>query len=85
MRQPTNDEMTDNIEMMLDWRRNKFQLAKVYGGLCAAPFHYLHFEQLLSDMGATEMKRSLIADNFLPIDADAFADHLRSTPSYSVS
>ncbi len=81
-KQPTADEMNDNIEMMLDWKRNKRPAAQVYGGLCSAPFHFLHFDELLADMGAKVRKRNPLAENFAPPNADAFGEFLRSTPQY---
>ena len=50
--QPTETEMRDNIEMMLNWRRKERPAAQVYGGLCSAPFHFKHFDELLADIGA---------------------------------
>ena len=47
------------------------QLAEVYGGLCAAPFHFKHFDELIADMGATKRKRNPIAENMSPPNAQA--------------
>lgn len=80
--QPSADEMNANIEMMLDWKRNKRPAAQVYGGLCSAPFHFLHFDELLADMGAAVRKRNPIAENMAPPNADAYARFLKSTPQY---
>ncbi len=82
--QPTPAEMNENIEMMLDWKRNKRPAAQVYGGLCSAPFHFLHFDELLADMGATVRKRNLIAENLAPPNAEAYGRFLKSTPQYTV-
>ncbi|MEZ5811762.1 MAG: NAD(P)/FAD-dependent oxidoreductase [Rhizobiaceae bacterium] len=81
-KQPTAAQMNENIEMMLDWKRNKRPAAQVYGGLCSAPFHFLHFDELLADMGAQVRKRNPLAENFTPPNADAYARFLRSTPQY---
>ena len=80
--QPSAEEMNENIEMMLDWKRNKRPAAQVYGGLCSAPFHFLHFDELLADMGATVKKRNPIAENLSPPNAEAYGRFLRSSPRY---
>lgn len=83
-RQPTAGEMSENIEMMLDWKRTKRPAAQVYGGLCSAPFHFLHFDELLADMGATVHKRNFFAENFAPPNAEAYGRFLNSVPKYEV-
>jgi cation diffusion facilitator CzcD-associated flavoprotein CzcO len=84
-RQPSAIEMNDNIEMMLQFKRTERPAARVYGGLCVAPFHFKHFDELLDDMGATKRRRSALAEKFTPPDADAFATYLASTPRYAVT
>jgi len=82
--QPSDRQMRDNIEMMLDWRRKERPAAKVYGGLCSAPFHFRHFDELLADMGAARCKRSNpLAEQFSYPNADAFGGYLASTPQYA--
>ena len=51
-RQPSAQAMRDNIEMMLHFKRVERPAAGVYGGLCVAPYHFKHFDELLADMGA---------------------------------
>jgi dimethylaniline monooxygenase (N-oxide forming) len=81
--QPSEAEMRDNIEMMLNWRRKERPAAQVYGGLCSAPFHFKHFDELLADMGARKAKRSNpLAEQFSYPDADAYGTFLASTPQY---
>ncbi len=80
--QPTAETMKASIEQDLDWKRNKRPAAQVYGGLCSAPFHYLHFDELLADMGATVTKRNIVAENLMPPDADAYGRFLKSAPQY---
>ncbi|MFZ7091217.1 flavin-containing monooxygenase [Primorskyibacter sp. 2E233] len=81
--QPTETQMRENIDMMLNWRRKERPAAKVYGGLCSAPFHFKHFDELLADMGAKKSKRSNpLAEQFSYPDADAYGDFLASTPQY---
>ncbi|MES0882401.1 flavin-containing monooxygenase [Roseibium sp. SCP14] len=82
--QPSVKEMRENIDTMLEWRRKERPAAKVYGGLCSAPFHFRHFDELLTDMGATRNKRSNpLAEQFSYPNADAFGEFLASTPQYA--
>ncbi len=80
--QPTKDEMHKNIEMMLHFKRVERPAAGVYGGLCAAPYHFKHFDELLSDIGAKKSRRNLLVETFSTPDADAYAQFLASAPSY---
>ena len=82
--QPSDSEMRRNIDDMLKWRRQERPAAKVYGGLCSAPFHFRHFDELLEDMGARKKKRSNpLAEQFSYPNADAYGTFLASTPQYS--
>ena len=81
-RQPTAQQMRDNIEMMLHFKRVERPAAGVYGGLCVAPYHYRHFDELIADIGAQQTKRNGLAERFLPPDADAYAKYLASAPDY---
>ena len=69
---------------MLNWRRNERPAAKIYGGLCVAPYHFKHFDELIDDMGAREKRRNPLVENLSPPDADAYARYLRSAPDYQV-
>ncbi|MGR3621624.1 flavin-containing monooxygenase [Pseudophaeobacter sp.] len=81
--QPSRADMDRNIEMMLDWRRRERPAAQVYGGLCSAPFHFKHFDELLSDMGATKTKRANpLAEQFSYPNAPAYGAFLASAPQY---
>jgi hypothetical protein len=80
--QPTAQQMRDNIEMMLHFKRVERPAAGVYGGLCVAPYHYRHFDELMADIGAKTRKRGGLAGHFLPPDADAYAEFLTSAPEY---
>ena len=84
-KQPSAREMHENIDMMLDWKRNERPAASVYGGLCVAPYHFRHFDELLEDIGATVKKRNPLAERFAPPNADAFGRYLQSAPVYSAS
>ena len=77
--------MNENIAMMLDWKRNERPAAGVYGGLCVAPYHFKHFDELLDDIGATVRKRNPLAENLAPPDADAYARYLKSAPQYQAA
>ena len=79
--QPSAQAMRDNIEMMLHFKRVERPAAGVYGGLCVAPYHYKHFDELLADIGATKRSRGL-KEMFTPPNADAYAGFLASAPAY---
>lgn len=81
-RQPDEATMRADMEANLNWRRNQRPAAQVYGGLCSAPFHFRHFDELVADMGATQTRRGFLAENFTPPDADAYGRYLASTPQY---
>ena len=83
--QPTTREMMSNIQMMLNWRRFERPAAQVYGGLCSAPFHFKHFDELLNDMGATKTRRNNpLAEQFSYPNAQAYGEYLASAPAYTV-
>jgi hypothetical protein len=82
--QPTAAEMYKNMDMMLHFRRVERPAASVYGGLCIAPYHFKHFDELLADMGATIRRRSPLVEKFTPPDADVYARFLASAPDYKV-
>lgn len=85
-RQPSEGEMRANIEQMLKWRRNERPAAQVYGGLCSAPFHFKHFDELLADMGARKRKKANpLAETFSFPDAGAYGVFLGSAPQYRAS
>ncbi|AQQ05769.1 monooxygenase [Roseibium algicola] len=82
--QPTDREMRTNIDQMLHWRRRERPAAQVYGGLCSAPFHFRHFDELLADMGAAKRKRANpLAEQFSYPNAEAYGTFLGSTPQYA--
>jgi dimethylaniline monooxygenase (N-oxide forming) len=81
-RQPTAQQMRDNIEMMLHFKRVERPAASVYGGLCVAPYHFRHFDELIGDIGAKQTRRNGLAERLLPPDAEAYAGFLASAPDY---
>lgn len=56
--QPSVAAMQKDIVHMQSWKRNQRPAAAVYGGQCVAPFHFRHFDELLTDMGATQTRPS---------------------------
>lgn len=83
--QPNPTTMNENIDMMLNWKRRERPAAKIYGGLCSAPFHFRHFDELLADIGATKTKRSNpLAEKFVHPNAAAYGEFLASAPQYQV-
>lgn len=81
--QPSRAEMEADIEANLAWRRKERPAAQVYGGLCSAPFHFRHFDEVLADIGATKRKRSNpLAEQFSYPSAPAYGAFLASAPQY---
>ena len=83
--QPTTAEMRENIEMMLHFKRVERPAAGVYGGLCVAPYHFKHFDELLADIGTTKHRRGALAEKFTPPDAGAYATFLATAPDYQAT
>jgi hypothetical protein len=77
--------MNADIDIMLNWKRKERPAAGVYGGLCVAPYHFKHFDELLADMGAKITKRGALVEKVTPPDADAFARYLASVPEYALT
>jgi dimethylaniline monooxygenase (N-oxide forming) len=80
--QPTAQEMRDNIEMMLHFKRVERPAAGVYGGLCVAPYHFKHFDELLADIGVAGRRRNPLVEKFTPPDAAAYGRFLAAAPDY---
>ena len=81
--QPSAADMRADIDMMLKWKRKDRPAAQIYGGLCSAPFHFRHFDELVADMGAKKRKRANpLAEQFSYPNAAAYGDYLASTPQY---
>ena len=51
-KQPTAAEMHEEYGHDAALQRVERPAAGVYGGLCVAPYHFKHFDELLDDMGA---------------------------------
>jgi cation diffusion facilitator CzcD-associated flavoprotein CzcO len=83
--QPTPAQMQTNIAMMLHFKRVERPAAGVYGGLCVAPYHFKHFDELLADIGVTHRRSNPLVEKFTPPDAAAYARFLASAPDYKVT
>ena len=79
-RQPTNAAMRAGIARALDWRRRGRGVASTYGGLCVAPFHHAHFDELMADMGAQTKLSNVLAAHLAPISPAAYAGLLATAP-----
>eukprot|EP00903_Cladosiphon_okamuranus_P008482 g8149.t1 len=80
---PSADEMNASIDAMQKWRRKERPAAQKYGGLCTAPFHFRHFDELLEDIGATKRHRANpLVELFVRPSTDAYGDFLASAPEY---
>jgi len=79
--QKTPTEMLHEIDRMLKWKREVYPSAAVYSGNCIAPFHHLHFDEILDDVGATTRDTSMFS---YPC-AQLYGKCLDSAPKYSVS
>jgi len=81
--QPSESAMREDIDMTLAWKRTQRRAAKVYGGLCSAPFHFKHFDELLADMGASKLSHANpLSENFSYPDYKTYRECLASTPQY---
>lgn len=85
VRQPTDDQMRRTIVEMVHWRRHIRPAAGSYGGLCIAPYHFKHFDELIDDIGAKVRRRNPITEKFTPPDASAFGRYLSSAPAYQAA
>ena len=79
-RPPTDAGMRAEIERTLDWKRRRRVAAAGYGGLCVAPFHHAHFDELMADMGARSRRGNALAAYLAPIDPEAYAELLETAP-----
>ncbi len=79
-RQPTDADMRAGIARALDWRRRDRTVAQTYGGLCMAPFHHAHFDELMRDMGARTKPANVLAAHLAPISPKAYAKLLDTAP-----
>ncbi|WP_349368072.1 NAD(P)/FAD-dependent oxidoreductase [Salinarimonas sp.] len=80
--QPTKEAMNAAIEEHLRWRRQVRPVAQAYGGLCAAPYHFRHLDELVGDMGCRVRARNPLANFLLPPNAEAYGRYVASAPDY---
>jgi dimethylaniline monooxygenase (N-oxide forming) len=83
--QPSVAQMQSEVNRMAIWRREIRPAAAEYGGLCIAPFHYRHFDDLLTDMGATISNTGWWRECLSYPRADRYEDCLNSAPNYRVA
>ena len=82
-RQPSPEDMYNSIKSKKEWKRTVRPVAKVYNGQCVAPFHYHHFNELLTDMGAMiRTRHKPLLEYFHFPHAASFGRFLASTPKY---
>lgn len=79
---PEPAKMREEITDMLHWRRHIKPNMGVYGGLCIAPYHFHHLDELMRDMGAKTRRTNPLASQFAPLDPLAYKGLLASAPDY---
>ena len=79
-RQPTPAEMNADIARALDWKRRGREVAATFGGLCVAPYHHAHFDELMEDMGARTKPANPLAAYLAPVDPRVYAGLLATAP-----
>jgi len=70
---PSPAAMRTEIARVLAWKRKTRPAASQFGGLCIAPYHFAHFDELMHDMGVRPTTKNPIAATLLPIDPKAYA------------
>lgn len=79
-RQPTHAEMNAEIARALDWKRRGREVAATFGGLCIAPYHHAHFDELMKDMGARTKPANPLVAYLAPVDPRVYAGLLATAP-----
>jgi cation diffusion facilitator CzcD-associated flavoprotein CzcO len=82
---PTPEAMRASIALDLGWKRTQRPVAATFSGLCIAPYHFVHFDELLGDMGARKKPRNPIVAHLLPINPKHYAALLASAPRVPLS
>ena len=82
-RQPTDVAMRADMDRMIEWKRRDRTVAATYGGLCVAPFHHAHFDELMADMGARRKPRNALAAYLAPISPKAYGRLLATAPGHA--
>ena len=84
-RQPADAAMQTEIARSLEWKRGERKVAATYGGLCIAPFHHAHFDELMEDMGARKKAPNVLAAHLAPISPKAYAKLLETAPGHDLA
>lgn len=84
-RQPADAAMHAEIARTLEWKRGERKVATTYGGLCIAPFHHAHFDELMDDMGARKKASNVLAAHLAPISPKAYAKLLETAPGHDLA
>jgi len=84
-RQPADAAMQSEIARTLEWKRGERKVAATYGGLCIAPFHHAHFDELMEDMGAKRKAANVLAAHLAPINPKAYAKLLETAPGHGLA
>ena len=84
-RQPADAAMRAGIARALEWRRRDRPAAAAYGGLCIAPFHHAHFDELMADMGARTKPANPLAAHLAPVSPKAYAKLLETAPGHDLA
>ena len=80
MNQKSSEEMGEEIDRLLTWKREVYPASSIYKGNCIAPFHHLHFDEILYDIGATIKSTAM----FSYPTAKVYGKCIGSAPRYSV-
>ncbi len=84
-RQPMDGDMRGGIARALEWRRRDRTVAAAYGGLCIAPFHHAHFDELMTDIGARTKPANPLAAHLAPFSPKAYARLLETAPGHGLA
>lgn len=79
-RPPSDADMRKALENVAVWKATKRKVATTFGGLCIAPYHHFHFDQLMGDMGARRKSWNPLAANLAPISPKVYGKLLATAP-----
>ena len=83
-RQPTDTDMRKGIASQLRWKRKGRPVAQTFGGLCVAPYHHFHFDELMGDIGARKKSWNVLAAHLGPIDPKIYGKLLATAPQSKI-
>ena len=58
-------------------------MAATFGGLCVAPYHHAHFDELMRDMGARTKPGNPLVAYLAPIGPARYAGLLATAPGHA--